>query len=781
MTIEIANSEFAGHRLKPGRLVSRVDLIVGAAVAVATLAIAVYFAPRGHHSGFVDMAHDGYQLRQALDLSEGGVTFRDTFDQYGPLNGYLNTVGFLALGRRLLAMKYFICGWYALIAVLLYAMARRWLTPLLAGFSTVVWLGLAPFYQHGIMISPHVYVLFFQALAAIVALSAPRLEWRRYALVGLLAGLSWSMKQSMGVLFLASILAYLACRLIGRDRVWSRVATAATASVIGFFTVAGVVLAFLWTRGALHDWYLQSIVFPRELYLVEYGRKLTSSLFTMFITMQLEQPVYWMVIRIAVIVAGLAQLLRRQRDADLVLMATITAILWAGAFPSANFMHQWWTASLAIAPFVFSVRTLLTRVAKSDAALSMCTIALVLAVTGEGLAERVQATTVRASSLSETIERPPVFRGIRTDPPTKRAFETLYDTMSRYRTHHPGAGIRSIDSADAYWTGINESLPFLSALDGNTHSQPVYWSLPALTTTVYPQYDEHLWKEIRAEHPLLIEHREGAYKSRSISEYVLLAAVQSDVGNWYVYGHDNRDRVEHGEASIYLARDGKTESGFAEHGGVPRLARRLSSHVEAAWRGRVAASPQRGERAELPGAFPFVLHDQLLANASRPINVYTWPSDLPMASLEGAIERTATVPVARADIVRDLKAGAWTVDGYAQGQYAYLLKFAEAPIAAGTYLVVRGELQEGGFTVGLTEHDKWSTYVNVTRPGLFEAVLQIEKPGRYALTVANCLEEGWWQRGWRYRLRNALGFARVGPNRFRVTEAGWMQPVDRPQ
>ena len=42
------------------------------------------------------MAHDGYQLRQALDLSHGAVIFRDTFDQYGPFNGYLNTIGFVA-------------------------------------------------------------------------------------------------------------------------------------------------------------------------------------------------------------------------------------------------------------------------------------------------------------------------------------------------------------------------------------------------------------------------------------------------------------------------------------------------------------------------------------------------------------------------------------------------------------------------------------------------------------------------------------------------------------
>ena len=40
----------------------------------------------------------------------GGVIFRDTFDQYGPLNGYLNTLGFVAFGHRLLAMKYWIAG-----------------------------------------------------------------------------------------------------------------------------------------------------------------------------------------------------------------------------------------------------------------------------------------------------------------------------------------------------------------------------------------------------------------------------------------------------------------------------------------------------------------------------------------------------------------------------------------------------------------------------------------------------------------------------------------------
>jgi hypothetical protein len=164
--------------------------------------------------------------------------------------------------------------------------------------------------------------------------------------------------------------------------------------------------------------------------------------------------------------------------------------------------------------------------------------------------------------------------------------------------------------------------------------------------------------------------------------------------------------------------------------------------------------------------------------ASTPyrVRVYTWPTDLPMASLDGAFELLPAKPVSRADIVRDLSAGAWTVDGYAPGQYSYLLEFPEAPIAAGVRFVGRGELQEGGFTLGLQQDGRWSMYTNVTRPGPFEAIVQIQKPGRYSLIVANCLESDWWQRGWRYRLREMLGLTRVGPNRFRVTEAGWIRP-----
>src|SRR5262249_13334397 len=134
---------------------STIDVMVAGGLAAMTLAMSLYFAPRGFHAGFVDMGHDGYQLRQVVDLTKRRVIFKDTFDQYGPLSGYLNAIGFLSFGRNLLAVKYFICVSYAATSIVLFAIARRWLEPPLASFSVLVWLGLAPFYNHGIMISPH--------------------------------------------------------------------------------------------------------------------------------------------------------------------------------------------------------------------------------------------------------------------------------------------------------------------------------------------------------------------------------------------------------------------------------------------------------------------------------------------------------------------------------------------------------------------------------------------------------------------------------------------------
>ena len=733
------------------------------AVAAVTIVIALFFAPRGYQAGFVDMAHDGYQLRQVLDLSGGGVIFRDTFDQYGPLSGYLNAAGFLALGRRLLAVKYFICGVYGLIAAALFVVARHWLNPVLAAFTVLVWIGLAPFYQHGIMISPHVYVLLFQTLATLVALRSPGLEPARLAAVGALAGLSWAAKQTIGTLFFAAILAYLGYRLVSDGRgMWRRSALAAVAVSGGYLIVVCVVLAWLWSQGALADWYRQTIAFPRDFYLLEYGRQLQSgsaglsnwsavvSVTKEFIRLQTAQAPYWLVIRVAVFAGAVAAILRR-RDDGLVLMASITACLWLAAFPSANFMHQWWTASLAFPPFVFVVQRFAGRMATTEAIASAGAIALVLVLVGWGIVERKRAASFRANALNQTIADPPMLRGIRTDRPMKTAIEALYAAMARYVDHHPGTKVVAIDSADGVWSGINESLLFLSAFDGNTHPLPVYWSMPVLSTTTYPRYAEALSRQIHHEHPLLVEHHTGRYSPRHVAGYALLAAVESDFGFWYAYVPEHADRAGHGELSFFLMRDGSTDTGFAENGRPP---------ADDPGMNPTAAGASRGT----------------MSRAGVDVGVYTWPADVPLRSIEARTEPVAD-PVLHADIARRDAHGGWIVDGQAKGRFDYLLRFAEQEIARGATLLVRGDVAEGGFQVGLVDRDHWSSFVTVTTAGPFEVMIANQKAGRYRLEVANCIETTAWQAVRRHWLRGTLGVLTGGymPNRFTISEFGWVR------
>jgi hypothetical protein len=741
-----------------------VDAPIAIALAALTFAMSLFFAPRGYQAGFVDMAHDGYQLRQVLDLSQGAVVFRDTFDQYGPGSGYVNSVGLLLFGRRLLAVKYFVCMWYAVIAGTLFAFARQWLDPVLAGFSVIVWLGLAPFYQHGIMISPHVYVLFFQALAAIFAVGGASLDRRRFAVVGVLTGLSWTMKQSMGVLFFAAVLAYLASRLMVPGRSGrAGAATALAAAAIGFFSVVGAALALLWILGALPDWYRQTVMFPRELYLQEYSRRLVGAapggrlaglippIVIEFVRLQTTQAPYWLIIRAAVFAAAFAQVRRRSPDDRVVLIALITAFLWLGAFPSANFMHQWWTASLAIPVFVWVVRQLTRRIAATEPIPAVCTIVIVLVVVGAGIVERKRATAFRASALTETIVNPPVLRGIRTDAPMKRAFDMIYGVTSRYRVHHPGTRVVSIDAADQFWSGINESLLFLSAFDGNSHSQPVYWSLPVLSTSIYPRYTELLWREIRTDRPLLIEHRGGGYKPLHIATYVLLAAVESDFGYWYVYGPEHADRVGHDEVSVFLARDGSTDAGFAENRSAPKVAAELNPAAEGESRGTIS-------------------------RMGASINLYTWPADLPVGDRGSSID-PLPAPGFRDKITGQPGPFTWIVDGQATGRFERLLEFPEQEISAGTILLVRGELLEGGLQVGFVQQDRWTGFIAVTQEGPFEGVLEIQRSGRYRLLVSNCIVSTPWQIVRRHWLRGIPGLFTGGfmPNRFRISELGWIR------
>ena len=243
-----------------------------------------------------------------------------------------------------------------------------------------------------------------------------------------------------------------------------------------------------------------------------------------FIELQLQAAGYWWVIRLVVIGAGIVAL-RRDLPPDFLLLGCVTAMLWLGAYPSANFMHQWWTTSLTFAPFVACLSIVAGRAVRLPIVRPVVTIAVALAIVVFGLGERVRATRARAVDLTETITEPAAFRGIHTSRHAKRVFDAMSVRMTHYRARHPGARIASIEASAG-----GESLPFLEFFDDNDHSQPVYWSEPVLADVIYPDYFPQFWKEVSATHPLIVNHLLGAFKLQVIPNYSVVFVAPADFG-----------------------------------------------------------------------------------------------------------------------------------------------------------------------------------------------------------------------------------------------------------
>ena len=733
--------------------VTRVDYALAAMAGLITLLIAGFMAPRGFQQGFVDMAHDGYQLRQVVDLSAGLVLFRDTFDQYGILSAYVNALGFQLFGGSLLGLKYFLCLIYGATAFITYLIARELTGRVLAVVAVVAWLAIAPFYQHGIMISAHAHILLMQAVALLLMLRVINGRARPLPVaivVGVLTALMWAAKATSGVLFAAAVIACIGGYgwRMARSREWTtRTSVAFVVPAVG---VVAVLLGLLGMAGAFADWRLQTMEFPRRFYL-EYFLEGTGSTGTLggslttFMWRNLEAEFIWAALRGVVIGGGLLAAVRLPaRDAaPFVLMGIYTLLAWGGTFPSANFMHQWWTASLAVPAFAavaaWAGRSLALGPGLAQTAAGLA----VVLVVAQPARDRVHAAIERQETLTATITTPPVLAGLRTTPVTKASLETLYRTIADYRQRVPGARVLSIDGADGATSGsgVPAGLLLINFFPDSRIDFPVYWSLPVLSDLVYPAYFPKLAAVLARQQSVVVDHTNTGQPARLLPGYGLAASAPSGDGEWRVY------------LPVETDEDAR------------RLAERLLPVLRA---GPSRLTPP----AELSG---HIIHRRPDAgNTKVPLAVSQASEALVAADLKyqaQAFSQDGSDYVVRGTIATPFEYLAWTNTTFRP---------------AGSLLVVRGEVLEGGLTVGLIHNDQWAGTVNIEHPQKFLAVLEVPGAGEYSVVIANNGARAWEQArarsGWRGLAAVLLGRETyvslwpATPSHARLQEADWVTP-----
>lgn len=704
------------------------DVCFAVALVLLTFLVAAYFAPRGFRAGFTDMAHDGYQLREVLDLDQGGTIFKDTFDQYGPLAAYLNLGGFRLFGRTMLAVKYAHAAWYAATAVILYLLARSLLSPWLSVWSVLLWLALAPFYQHGVMVSPHTYILFFQNLGALALIRYAGSARTRYLVVaGLSAGLCWALKTSMGVVFAAGLAAYLVARRLRAIDGTRQTVVALAVVGGGALTIVAATLTWLWAHGALNDWYIQTVAFPRAFYFENQGAALPSRpemfasfainfLLLNFSFTGVEVATYWHVLR-ATVVAGAGILWwRRSLPEALLVSACLTPLLWIGNYPSANFMHQWWTAAVAFPAFVFcavtaagwmSARWIWTRALAGATA-----VAVSLLIFLPGMQERLAAAQETSTLLTARLDEPPVLRGVYTDVATAEAFSAIYHAVRNFREHHPGVRIVSNDRCDGMNGCVAESLLWLSFLDGNTHDHPVYWPLPVLTTTLYPEYEEDFRRALKTEKPLVVDSWQGPVRAdNGLEGYELLVGVRTRTGYWYVFAPKHDEAEAHGEVKVRLDQVAGMPARRANHGGGRRPL------FDRAW------EPATGSVRDLP--------------------LYTWPGHVDVPPLREP-EQLEGFSLQASSPITKLEDGRLSVNGPLEPGISNQVLFKEQPVHPGDYFVAVGHVVTGGCQAGLLSGEDYLGYTSLDKPGPFALLFMPPKPGRYIVKL-DCFGERWWQ------------------------------------
>lgn len=116
---------------------------------------------------------------------------------------------------------------------------------------------------------------------------------------------------------------------------------------------------------------------------------------------------------------------------------------------------------------------------------------------------------------------------------------------------------------------------------------------------------------------------------------------------------------------------------------------------------------------------------------------------LPYRTGDVALETVLTaadVPF-RSPLVR-VAGSVLSVRGQADSQFGYVVQWPERDVNRPAFVVAKGQLRAGGFTLGVLRDGAWAATLNVTVTGRFDVALPVMAPGRYQLTIAHALPVG---------------------------------------
>ena len=306
-------------------------------VALAAAAMCWYSVVAGRH--FVDSAHNGFFLKNAIDVREGRVLFRDSFNSYGLLSTLVHVVGLEIWGRRITSLLYVTLAFVVALGLGVYAVWCWVMPPWAAALVAALFF----LFNYRIHLPWPNYIATCAIVPVAFALRASLRSGRRalwIAVAGAGVGVVFLARQTVAVPLLGVGGLFVAA--VAPERSSARGAPRAPQDVALFFCGFGAALApffiYLIATSALHDWWIQSVRLIPLWYSpfaqvgdtfgarLAYGRHLLFDDVPVITTVALVSSVALLARRIAT--------RREKADADLALLAAISAGMLAQMYPN---------------------------------------------------------------------------------------------------------------------------------------------------------------------------------------------------------------------------------------------------------------------------------------------------------------------------------------------------------------------------------------------------------------------------------------------------------------
>ena len=420
--------------------------------------ISFYFAildPEWHH--------DGILFKPAVDVASGLSLFRETFTQYGALTTYIQAGAIYLFGKYLIVLRLQAALFLVLIGFFNILILERLIPRWLAITSTYVWFFLGPIFVLTFLPWSSIYALLFCTIGVwCLVLSVAKQQVTRpqfhlcfFAGIAMACGF-WS-RQPVGIVFATTLLFFIA-ELFDTNIPKRVVALRTFAYIGGFVTVTTGILAWLYYDGALHDWWLQSIVAAHKFAeMVPNGLSLGNIIYNLFPS---PNRVYlgnnshiWKILPIITLITTcyavitIVALRQRRNKSKLLLILCLSAIgSWHQYFPVPDIGHMFWAATPMIGIAVVFVYLLLSDLRLRSIPASALVILISIAFFARDISYRV----------TEGISRIPV-GGLYLE--TLKGMQVTSTHISAQRYHSTPESYR------AEFRGLNDVLTQLRQLD----------------------------------------------------------------------------------------------------------------------------------------------------------------------------------------------------------------------------------------------------------------------------------------------------------------------------